>query len=497
MVTGGDFNVDFIAFDVQRAFDVYGPLVEHVKGKATRRAKSLIPIDPTLKEQITKLRMTADVIHVCGQKFMISISSPLELLLVVPLNSLSEPSLGQALEQHLITLRSRGFDAGLVYVDPQRGQHTLAGYFPGLEIDVGGAGDHLAKLDIRVRRVKELIRGAIATLPYKLPKSLLKDLVTYSVTRLNTRRTSSSLIDSSSPRVRFTGRKIPNSEFELKFGDYCEVKVGKTSNVVLLARSNTCIALYPVANAAGSWCFHDIQSKTRVRRSLFSKLIVNDLVVAAMSTASAGSHVNAEDIEDHPTLDADRDRHHVQTHLPLGIGDVGYGDAEDDATVRISNSGSEIKTVDNTGVEQHPSDEDRNNLTDITGVELEHSTPGMESPTDGMELDPMVDATEIPSGLRRSTKTISRPDRYSDGYSFMNMSPGVAIKRYGKTALRACYKELHQWLFEKNCMLPMHLRDLNRSQRRKIVRSFMFCKSKYDAHAGSHDLPSLRSIEVS
>jgi len=46
----------------------------------------------------------------------------------------------------------------------------LFGAYPGVEIDPSGAGDHLDKIDIRIRRLKELMRCMIADLPYTLSK---------------------------------------------------------------------------------------------------------------------------------------------------------------------------------------------------------------------------------------------------------------------------------------------------------------------------------------
>jgi len=90
-----------------------------------------------------------------------------------------------------------------VFVDPAKALAALRGSFPGVEIDVTGAGDHLPKIDIRIRRVKETTRSIIAGLPWSLPKNRVKDLVKYVVSRLNTGRTTS-LNDNVCPRVKFT-----------------------------------------------------------------------------------------------------------------------------------------------------------------------------------------------------------------------------------------------------------------------------------------------------
>ncbi len=57
-------------------------------------------------------------------------------------------------------------------------------------IDPCGVGDHVSKIDIRIRRLKEMYRTVKAGLPWVLPKSRIKDLMIYCVSRMNIQRTS-------------------------------------------------------------------------------------------------------------------------------------------------------------------------------------------------------------------------------------------------------------------------------------------------------------------
>jgi hypothetical protein len=70
--------------------------------------------------------------------------------------------------------------------------------FLGVELDVGGASDYVAKVDAKIRRIKE-----------------------YAVSRLNIRRTHA-LSGNICPRVLFTGIPVPYSELSVAFGDYVE-----------------------------------------------------------------------------------------------------------------------------------------------------------------------------------------------------------------------------------------------------------------------------------
>jgi hypothetical protein len=80
-----------------------------------------------------------------------------------------------ALQGQLELLRSRGFIPIVLHTDPQSAFRTLTSQFPGVVIDVGGAGDYVSKVDAKICHIKELYRSVKAGLPWKLPPSLVKD----------------------------------------------------------------------------------------------------------------------------------------------------------------------------------------------------------------------------------------------------------------------------------------------------------------------------------
>jgi hypothetical protein len=188
--------------------------------------------------------------------------------LINTLKSLTKNELGRSLQAHINTLRSRGFEP------PQKGFRALEGSFPGVAIDVSGAADHLAVVDTKIRRVKEIMRAIIAGLPYQLPKDRMKDLATFAVNRTNLKSTAG-LISDESPQVQFTGMKPEyKSEFGLGFGNYVEAynpRAEGRSNDVTLARTEPCIALYPSANRNGSWIRWNLRTKSYVRRTQWRK----------------------------------------------------------------------------------------------------------------------------------------------------------------------------------------------------------------------------------
>jgi hypothetical protein len=178
-------------------------------------------------------------------------------------------------------LCSRGFIPTVVHTDPQSAFRALVGQFPEVVIDIGGAGDYVSKVDAKIRRIKELYRSVKAGLKWKLPPTLVKDLVAYAVSRINIRITTAINLNVS-PRVLFTGMRINyKKELEIAFGDYVEVYDG-TDNMSK-SRSVPCIALYPCCNATGSWEFMSLKSKTRVRHSQWKLMVMTQAVIDTMN----------------------------------------------------------------------------------------------------------------------------------------------------------------------------------------------------------------------
>jgi hypothetical protein len=198
------------------------------------------------------LRIYADVMHVDREKFLVSVADPLNLTLQSIVENESRNALGLGLQSHLATLRSHDYEPRIVYVDPHSSFKTMTKDWD---------RDYVAKVDAKIRRIKETYRKVKHGLPWKLPKVLVWDLVGYAVSRLNIRRTQA-LSDNVCPRVLFTGVPVPYKELAVAFGDYVEAYEG-TDNTPG-ARSAACIALCPAGNASGSWALWKISTRVRV-----------------------------------------------------------------------------------------------------------------------------------------------------------------------------------------------------------------------------------------
>jgi hypothetical protein len=267
--------------DIKRAYKIYGQHPEYVKGKLVKKTVGQVPVDMALRSVEKEQKLHTDVMSLDDAKFLVTVSDPVNLTMQTWIRNKGKTEMGMALQGQLGLLRSRAFRPVIVYADPHSTFRSMMYDFPGVEVDVGGAGDYIPKVDAKIRRIKELYRTVRSGLAWKLPGSLVPDLVAYVVARLNIHRTSA-LTEAVAPKVAFTGIPVHyHKDVRLEFGDYIEAYEGTTNTS--RPQSSACIALYPANNAAGSWQLFKIDTRTRVRRLNMVKLVTGELIIQAMN----------------------------------------------------------------------------------------------------------------------------------------------------------------------------------------------------------------------
>jgi len=217
------------------AYDLFGVPTAYARGKMTKRPIKRAVIDDSLVMQEKRQKLYAVLTHIEGNMFLITVCVPLYLTLCTHIEWETGQQLGLALQGQIDTLHSHSFVPSVVYTDPAPGFKAIATLFPGVIIHTGRAQDNNAKVDIKIRRIKEFCRCVKESLPWQLSKSLVKDLVGYAVARINIRRTTAINLNVCS-KVLYTGMKVNYAkELDLEFGVYVEVYDGtdNTQRVVL------------------------------------------------------------------------------------------------------------------------------------------------------------------------------------------------------------------------------------------------------------------------
>ena len=124
------------------------------------------PVDEELKSKYKSVTMHGDVMYYRKKRLFVCVSMPIGLVTMVPLSkSMTTAVLTDALETHITTVMSRGFLPSVVHLDPQKGFEALGKKVLGIEVDIGGAGDHVKIADNRIRHLKEIMRSVFTSLP--------------------------------------------------------------------------------------------------------------------------------------------------------------------------------------------------------------------------------------------------------------------------------------------------------------------------------------------
>jgi hypothetical protein len=162
-----------IAADIRRAYEMFREPVGAARGKMTQRKVSHAIYDGNLIMDEKKQALYSDVMHVDRRHFLVTVCEPLQLVMQGMVERESASALGIALQGQLELLRSKGFTPVHVHTDPQSSFRAITTSFENMVIDVSGLGDFVLKVDIKIRRIKEVYRSVKAGLQVYLGNYLL------------------------------------------------------------------------------------------------------------------------------------------------------------------------------------------------------------------------------------------------------------------------------------------------------------------------------------
>lgn len=475
--------------DVAIASKIYGTPVAAVRGKFVKKpVVSTLP-DVTLMEEPSVQSLAVDLIYVGNQGFMIGLSSPLCLLLSTAVLNERTESLQQCMLDMIQVMASRNFVVNRVEMEPAAAMSKLEyNLGPGVTTNVTGAGDHLPALDVRIRRVKELIRATLTTVPFVLPPSKTKYLVAYAVSRMNFRCTEGR-DDSQAPFVAFTGRKVNmKRELGLVFGDLCECAVsGVVSNDALIGRTCSHIALCPTGNDSGSWVFWSLDTNMLVRRSrwvkmnIFPQLIIHAAdAIAASETDNPDFDMGAHDEIGDETADMLKDgvfAHIINPECDIersydrvGVSNVNGVKKKRGRPRKVN---VPIRESSSPPPNPAPSVDDTFNVVVGEAVAKE-----IDEPLGKAKADEICDIDEPPPVLSRDSSD-SEDGSVGSSEMVLNLSIKKGKAKYGSLADSSILSELEQIVVDDPPKLkPVKRKDQSREDMRRAIMSFLFLKAK-------------------
>ena len=562
--------------------------------------EDLVEIPPELIEQHENLHLCIDIMYVHSYLVFASIDKSIKYRVTVPMKNRTSKELFRAIDVVLRQYNDAGFTVTKIYCDREfqylmeKVKDDL-----GVTMDYTAHGNHVPEAERNIRTLKERIRAIYHTVPFKdMPPQLWEFAALVAAFQLNIVPAKGGVSPYYSPHMIITKKALScKKHLVAPFGSYVQaVRVTEPTNT---NRPRTIDAIYlrPLMNDQGGHQVMNLHTGEVITTPRVVKLPMTDMVIrrveemaraAGTISLKFGSRFDRQypadwiagvDYEDDPHQndqdddDTDEDFDQVEAenndddnwddwddnsmdfdneHEPIEDDEVRdlIRDMENDDAAEVmeaqdeeiefeeADDEPEVEQVGNEPVqiEDHTSDEDAN----PTVHEEEDTVPEDEVPEDEPPDEPpmaeTVDLTEEEPVLRRSTRTITAPERLTfnnvvqfeddDWYQtevshnlvaekHRDKSVDVAYHHYtarviarmitdihskvmregvqfsqqylvqngyvkfGQKGSEAALKELDQ-LHKRSCFTPIDPKDMTASEKKKAQVALMFVTQKRD-----------------
>ena len=199
---------------------------------------------------------------------MLSIGRRLQVYLVYHLKDRGTREMMLALEKMISVYSSHDFKVNYIFCDNEGAVEALRQELQNKSIKISSAakGEHVPEIERAGRVLKERVRSYWNTLPFRLTKELLKQLVYYCVAMINLFPKVNS-VGNRSPKELFTGIKTNYiRDCKIGFGEYVQVHEDDQITNTLKERTLAAISLGPVGNLQGSYKFLSLTTGKVVKR---------------------------------------------------------------------------------------------------------------------------------------------------------------------------------------------------------------------------------------
>ncbi len=482
---GGIVNSNVTPKDVLRAIDIYGKTIGELKGKTVdRKTKDIQPVDVQHSIQVDQ-EIYGDVMFVEGQPYLLTVSAPLGLTVVIDLKGKrDEDHVWDALQTTLSEYQRRGFKILNIHSDGEgaigKCENKLRAI--GIGFNPAGAGKHVPIVERRIRVVKERIRAVLNALPYTLPKVLLPSLVKYCVLMVNN-LPSSLRSDSISPKEAFTGIKLDaKRDLRVGFGDYCQIYIPNQTKNSMEPRTEGGIALLPKGNRQGSVYFMLLDSRRIVLRDQFQLLPIPNDVVKLMNKMANGLTSNLQEIENLASMQDSKQflyeeifeqgQHQQGSYVKPVSSESPASLVLPSLPNRMEVQLRQLKSNDGIKIEAAGTDPTTSSLIDGKPA-LNTATEDYSSSSPTPAVVNVV-ATKGKSDDETVQIRLIKPTKV-DNKSHISFRTG--LKRYKNNAIEAARKEMAQ-MIEKKVFEPTFSSDIPKSS--MLIYSTMFYKEKFD-----------------
>ena len=533
MVKGGD-NMKVTERDFRIAHDIWGKDVTSMRGKTKKQTTPIA--DLTIRVPIVQKQqvLSIDIMFVDSIPSLVGVATPLDLVLAVSLKPTdmdraqrTAAAIKDGLDTMVGTMTGQGFAIVTIFSDGEgavgKVKHHLNSL--GIELDISGAGGHVARVERKIQMIKERVRCHVTgRLPFTLTALGISMLILYCVSRLNYQKSG---VTGGCPREEFSGRRVDGSrDFRAAFGDYVVCTVPETKNN-MESRVTDGYVVLPTGNRTGSVKVYNISTQKIITRDQFKicpmpdsviKTLNNQAVAEGRKINSAYMHVFDELLNSRKLSASNSPTYFTplplqekdpidQNHNPLypliqEPPEIIRHDRPGGGDTNNSGGGPAVQNDFHTLPDDAEGSDQEQDMTydepDTAGGGLQEDiSPQADSglPPSPPPLSPLplmqntgdvledfrraltVSATKQ-SGMDTVIAMLDERKTNTEVLSSANISVRDALRTQGDEAKRVILKELKQMLV-RGVFTPVHRSVMKEHERRSTIRSSMFLKGKY------------------
>lgn len=533
IVAGTVQNIGVTTKDVDIAEDIWGKYYADAAGKTGYKPTSIFEPDniiDAVAEHVTNMKnqpltLHADIFFAGGLAFLLSVSKPLNYVIITHIKNRGWQTVLEALETHKNTYSKYGWNAKYLRFDRERGvsciKRVLATKLD-LHLENSASYQHVAVAERKIRVVKERMRCEIANLGYKMNSNFLLYLPKYCARRLNI-HTMNVIGINISPTELLTGKRT-NAKVELKigFGEFAHVwhPIGESNTMERRTTNGICLGLSN--NKEGSVIFYDlskppkqtplivdnftvaplpdnialqldslaqqspIAKEKKLRRedvTLAVDVLTPENILLPETEIDPDSYINTDStadqeklvLVDNPTSITDN----IIDELKVNMYDENGDHIDKDLSI------NEIHESETTQVELRGGSDGENHGThdnvDNINTNIPEEAVTMTMPELRGEIDPNRRLTRASSGINKK-KIFHMTNILSKSKIFHSKSYHISMKKgldtYGEVAEKSIFLEVEA-MEKKKVFTPINHSNLTYKQRKNVIRSFMFLKEKF------------------
>lgn len=273
--------------DIVAAEDIFGTELGSLQGKTTRRAPLQVDTDVKyttlprkVHERYREVTIAADIMHVNGIMFFVSISRHIKLGIIEVLENKNMATVLKSIKSMAAIYHSGGF----------RIRHVLTdGAFESLKealmsvlkarLNTTSRDEHVGEIERYIRTVKERMRSTFNALPFKrFPARMVIESAKREVFWLNAFPNTNGISKTLSPRTIITGDTLSYTRHcKFDFGEY--VQTHEQHGNDMSTRTVGALALRPTGNMQGGFYFFSLSSGQVINRNVATKLPMPNEVV--------------------------------------------------------------------------------------------------------------------------------------------------------------------------------------------------------------------------